>query len=69
MLRPSKDHQTVIEQQPDPSLNVTKERDLLIIPGDDDMLQHISTINKLGTHVFFFGERKMSSNMRTRNHA
>ena len=46
MLRPSKDHQKVIDKQHDPSPNVTKASDILLIPGDDDMVQHINPINK-----------------------
>ena len=34
---PSKNHKTVVEQQPDPSPNVTKSSDILIILGYDDM--------------------------------
>ena len=34
-LRPSKDHQTVIKQQPDPSPNVTDASEILLVPGDD----------------------------------
>ena len=41
-LRPSKYHHTVIEQQHDPSPNVMKASDILLIPGDDDMVQYIS---------------------------
>ena len=49
MLRPSKDHQIVIEQQPDPSPNATKASENFLTPGDDDMVQHISPINKPGS--------------------
>ena len=45
-LRPSKYHQTVIEQQPDTSPNVTKASEILLIPGGYDMFQHIIPINK-----------------------
>ena len=37
-LRPSKDHQTVIEQQPDPSPNIKKASDIFLRPRDDDMV-------------------------------
>ena len=37
-LRPSKDHHTVTEEQPDPSLNVKKASDILLIPGYDEMV-------------------------------
>ena len=47
-LRPSKYHQTVIEQQPDTLPNVTKASDNFLIPGDDEIVQHIITINKSG---------------------
>ena len=53
-MRPIKDHQEVIEQQPDSSPNVTKSRDVLLIPGDDEMVQHIRPINKLGPKDIFF---------------
>ena len=43
---PIKDSQTVIKQQHYPSPNVTKESDIFLIPGDDDMVQHISPANK-----------------------
>ena len=43
-----RDHHTVIEQQPDQSPNVTKASKILLSPGDDDMVQHISPINKSG---------------------
>ena len=46
--RSSKDHQTVVEKQPDPETNVTKSSDIFLIPRDDDMVQHISPINKSG---------------------
>ena len=52
-LRPSKDHQTVIEQQSDTSPNVTKASDILLIPGYDDMVQHIRLINKSGPQDIF----------------
>ena len=45
-LIPIRDHQTFIEQQPDQLPNVTKASDILLIPGYDDMVQHISYINK-----------------------
>ena len=35
MLIPIKDHQTVIEKQPDPSPNVTKESDVFLVPWYD----------------------------------
>ena len=57
-LRPRKDHHTVIKQQPDPSPNVTKESEILLITGDDDMVQHISPINKSGPRDIFFLWRK-----------
>ena len=47
-LRPSKDHQTVIEQQPDSPPNVTNASDIFLSPGDDDTVHHISPINKSG---------------------
>ena len=37
-LRPSKDHQTVIEQQPDPSPNIKKASDIFLRPRDDEMV-------------------------------
>ena len=47
-LIPSKNYQTVIEQQPYPSPNATKENDIFLIPGNYDMVQHIIPINKSG---------------------
>ena len=52
-LRPSKDHHTGIDQQPGPPPNVTKASDILLIPGDDDMVQHIRLINKSGPQEIF----------------
>ena len=46
MLRASKDHQIFIKQQPDPSPNVTKASDIFLVHADDEMVQHISPINK-----------------------
>ena len=46
MMMPRKDQQKFIEKQPDPSQNVTKAINIYPIPGDDDMGQHISPINK-----------------------
>ena len=46
MLRTSKDNQKVIKQQPDPSTNVTKASEIFLTLGDDEMVQHISPINK-----------------------
>ena len=45
-LRPSKDHHIVANQQPDPATNVTKASDIWMIPGDDEMFQHIIPLNK-----------------------
>ena len=45
---PSNDNQTVINQQPDPSPNVMKAREIFLITGDDEMVQHIRPINKSG---------------------
>ena len=44
--RPSKDHQTVAKQQPDPEINVTKASAIWLINGDDEMVQHIRPLNK-----------------------
>ena len=52
-LIPSKYHHAVIKQQPDPSPNVTKESDILLITGYDDMVQHIRLINKSGPQEIF----------------
>ena len=46
--RPSKDHQTVVKQQPDPETNLTKTNDIFLISGNDYMVKHIRPINKLG---------------------
>ena len=53
MLRPIKDHQTVFEKQPDPAKQLTKSSDIWIIPGDDEMVQHIRPINKSGPQDIF----------------
>ena len=45
-MRLSKDNQIVIEQQPDPSPNKTKSSDIFQTPGNDDIFQHTSLINK-----------------------
>ena len=50
---PSKDHHTVVDQQPDSATNVTKSSDIWLIPGDDDMVQHIRPINKSGQKDIF----------------
>ena len=46
MSRPSKDQQIVIKQQPDPSPNVTKSSVVFLTPGDGEMVQYISPVNK-----------------------
>ena len=51
--RPSKDHQTVIDQQPDPSPNEVKENENFLIPGNDEMVQHITPISKSGAQELF----------------
>ena len=45
-LRSSKFHHIVINKQPGPSPKLTKASDIFLIPGDDDMVKHISLINK-----------------------
>ena len=57
-LRPSKDHHTGIDQQPGPPPNVTKASDILLIPGDDEMVQHIRPTNKSGPQDIFALWRK-----------
>ena len=52
-LRPSKDHQTFIEQQPDPSPNEKKDNNIFLIPGNYQRVQHITPINKSGIHEMF----------------
>ena len=47
-LRLIKYHQTVIEQQPVTSPNVTKSSGIFLILGDDSMVQHIIPINNSG---------------------
>ena len=47
-LRPSKDYQTVIEQRPDPSQDAKKDNDIFLIPGNDEIVQHIIPVNKQG---------------------
>ena len=69
-LRPSKDYQIVVEKKADPETNVTASSDIWLIPGDDEMVQHIILINKPGPQYIFISlEKEMSSNMYTRNHA
>ena len=58
IMRPIKDQHIVIEQQPDPSPNVTKASDIFLTPGDEDMVQHISPINKSGPQEIFSPWRK-----------
>ena len=68
--RPIKYHQTVVEQQPDPATTVTKASDIWLIPGDDDMVQHIRPIKKSGPlDILLLGENKMISNTIMINHA
>ena len=45
-LSPSKDNQTVTEQQPAPPPDVTKASEILPMPRDDEMGQHNIPINK-----------------------
>ena len=67
--RPSKYQQILVEQQPDPETNLNKASDIWLIPGYDDMVQHIRPINKkVSQDISLFGEKKMSSNTHTRNH-
>ena len=47
-LNPIKDHQTVVNQQPDLATNVTKASDICLITGDDEIIQHIIPLNKSG---------------------
>ena len=53
MLKPSKDHQKVIEKQPDPSPNTTEVNDIFLTPGNDKMVQQITPINKSGPQENF----------------
>ena len=53
MLMPGKDHQIVIDQQPNTSPNVMKASDIFLLPGDDDMVQQISPKNKSGPQEIF----------------
>ena len=46
MRRAIKDHQTVVDQQPDPETNVTKASENFLIPGDYDMVQHVRILKK-----------------------
>ena len=47
-LIPSKYHQAVIKQQPDPSPSIKKVSIILMNPGDYNMIQHIIPINTSG---------------------
>ena len=53
MRSPSKDHQTVVDQKPDPATNLTKASGIWMIPGDDEMVQNIRPINKSGPRDIF----------------
>ena len=46
ILRLSKDNWIVIEQQPDPSTNLTKSSENVLNPGNDEMVHHTRPINK-----------------------
>ena len=37
-----------MKKQTDPSPNATKDSEILLIPGDDETIQHIRPINKSG---------------------
>ena len=52
-MGPIKDNHTVINQQPGPSPNLTKASDIFLIPGDEEMVQHIIPINKSGPQEIF----------------
>ena len=59
MLRPIKDHHTVIKQQLDTPPNATKSNDIFLIPGNDEIVQHIRPINKSGPqNIFALGIKK-----------
>ena len=53
MLRPNKDHHKVIEQQPGLLPKVTKSSGIFLIPGDDEMVQHIFPFNESGPQDIF----------------
>ena len=38
----------MVEQQPDPAKNATKASDICLIPGDDDIVQHMRPLSKPG---------------------
>ena len=57
-LSPIKNHQKVIKQQPDPSHNAIKANDICLIPGNDEMVEHIIPINKSGLQEIFTLKRK-----------
>ena len=60
-LRPRKYQQILVEKQPDPETNLNKASDIWLIPGYDDMVQHIIPINKkVPQDISLFGENKMS---------
>ena len=71
-LRPNKDRQAVIAQQPAPSPTVMKSSGIFLVPGDDDMGQHISPINKPVPQeilVIWRKENNTGSNIHTKHHA
>ena len=61
-LRPSKGYQTGIDQQLDPSPNATKENNILMIPENYEMVQHISPINKSVLQDIFAPDFKYAHN-------
>ena len=50
---PSNYHHTVIKQQHGPPPKVKDASDIFLIPGDDEMVQNITPINKSGPQDIF----------------
>ena len=46
--RPIKYHQTVVKQQPNTAINVTKSSDIWLIPRYYEIVQNIRPLNKPG---------------------
>ena len=59
MLSPIKYHHTVIKQQLDTPPNATKSNDIFLIPGNDEIVQHIRPINKSGPQDFLLLREKI----------
>ena len=57
-LRPIKDQQIVIDQQPDPSPTVIQASGIILMPREDDMDKNIIPITKPGPLDIFVLKKK-----------